>query len=179
VAKAQALVNESQSFIARNHKKLDSGSLNHKDTLAITEEMSALVIRVSRFEDDLLEVMESQEACQTAHKQIEQAITDLEGDLAAATQERDDALAAIVAQGRAVVGRRDAEVRGIDAALLKRYDTIRSRLGGVGAVRLWGGRCEGCQMELPPGDLDKISRTAPDQVVLCEECGRILVRVPQ
>jgi hypothetical protein len=32
-------------------------------------------------------------------------------------------------------------------------------------------------MDLPPGDVAAIKSAAPDAVVRCEECGRILVRV--
>jgi len=49
----------------------------------------------------------------------------------------------------------------------------------VGAAALRGRRCEGCRLELNPLDLDAIRAKGEDQVVRCEECGRILVRLPE
>jgi len=34
-------------------------------------------------------------------------------------------------------------------------------------------------MELAPSDLNHIKAAAPDLVLRCEECGRILVRTPE
>ncbi len=51
--------------------------------------------------------------------------------------------------------------------------------GGVGAAALRHGRCEGCRIELPPNELDAARRADPTEVVRCEECRRILVRVPE
>lgn len=180
VTKAQTAVNEVQARIVRNQKHIDSGELrNYKDEVAVTEEMGILVTRLASLEDDLLAALERQEACLTAEAQIDTAITEMKSAVLGAEQDRDDALAAIVAEGRAVIAERDKLVSTCDPALVTRYDTIRKRLGGVAAVRLWGGKCEGCQMQLPPGDLETALKAPDSQVVLCEECGRILVRVPQ
>jgi len=180
VTKAQGAVTEVQNRIVRNQKRIDSGELrNYKDEVAVSEEMGTLVIRVAALEDELLVVMERQEACVIAEQQIATAVSDTQAALLAAEQDRDSALAAIVAEGRAVIAERDKVAGSIYPALVKRYDTIRGRLGGLAAVRLWGGKCEGCQLQLPPGDLEAVTKAPADQVVLCEECGRILVRVPQ
>lgn len=177
--KAHGAVTEVQNRIQRNQKRLDSGELTPKDTIAVAEEMGTLANRLDKLEDEYMVVMERQEACQLAGKQITNAIADMQKALQAAEVDRDNAIAAIVAEGRAVIAERDKIAGGIDQGLLSRYDSIRRRLGGVAAVRLWGGKCEGCQLQLPPGDLDVITNTPADQIVLCEECGRILIRVPQ
>jgi len=179
VAKVQSFIDEANTRIARNQQKIDKGDLNHKDTLAVSEEMTALVARISTLEDQELEVMERQEACLTAEAQVAQAHQDIAEALATAIATRDQKLDEILNQGRAVVVERDRVAREIDPTLLAQYDKLRARLGGVGAARYWGGRCEGCGLELPPGEQEAIAKAAPDQVILCEECGRILVRVPQ
>jgi len=180
VAKAQAAVAEVQNRITRNQKRLDSGELrNYKDEVVVTEEMGTLALRVSQLEDDLLASMERQEACVAAEQQVTTAISEMQTALVDAEKDRDNALAAIVTEGRAVIAERDKIANQIDPALVKRYDTLRGKLGGLAAVRLWGGKCEGCQLQLPPGDLEAALKAPADQVVLCEECGRILIRVPQ
>jgi len=44
---------------------------------------------------------------------------------------------------------------------------------------LRAGRCEGCHLALNKVDLNQIRAAAPDEVVRCEECRRILVRTPE
>ena len=91
-----------------------------------------------------------------------------------------------------VAARRDAAFSEIDeqtakasdqrasvaADLLALYDQIR-KTKGVGAAILRAGRCEGCHLSLNAADLNVIRASAPDEVVRCEECRRILVRTPE
>jgi uncharacterized protein len=63
--------------------------------------------------------------------------------------------------------------------LLDLYERMRQQHGGVGAAALHRGRCEGCHLSLNSGDLNQIRTAAPDEVVRCEECRRILVRTPE
>jgi predicted nucleic acid-binding Zn-ribbon protein len=53
---------------------------------------------------------------------------------------------------------------------------LRGRLGGIGAARLVGSRCDGCQLTLAAAEVERVKRADPGTVVHCEECGRILVR---
>jgi predicted nucleic acid-binding Zn-ribbon protein len=49
----------------------------------------------------------------------------------------------------------------------------------VGAAALRAGRCQGCHLTLNTVDLNQIRASAPDEVIRCEECRRILVRTPE
>ena len=59
------------------------------------------------------------------------------------------------------------------------YERLRGQLGGKGAGALRGRRCESCRLELNPLDVEAIVKAPEDQVARCEECGRILVRLPE
>ena len=59
----------------------------------------------------------------------------------------------------------------VDAALLKKYNRIKQNKA-MPVSLLSGGRCMGCNMELPSRDLAKIKKSGA--VVECENCGRIL-----
>ena len=94
------------------------------------------------------------------------------------TAKRDAAFAEIDAAA-GVAGTKRAEVLAdIPADLLTLYDKIRAS-SGVGAAMLRAGRCEGCHVSLSTVDLNAIKATAPDEVVRCEECRRILVRTAE
>jgi predicted nucleic acid-binding Zn-ribbon protein len=59
--------------------------------------------------------------------------------------------------------------------LLSEYESLRARLGGVGAARLTGDLCGGCHLSLPAVEVDRIRHLPPDTLVHCDECGRLLV----
>ncbi|QAY71360.1 zinc ribbon domain-containing protein [Xylanimonas protaetiae] len=176
VAKAEADVAQVVARHAKDQQRLDSGALGAKDALAVTEEMASLERRQGTLEEAQLEVMEKLEAHQDALAKVEDAHRQLVDAKTAAEGERDAAFEEINVKGRALTVERKDVAGGIDAGLVAVYDQLRTRLGGTGAAALRAGRCEGCGLELNPGDLAAAHAAAPDQVVRCEECGRILVR---
>jgi predicted nucleic acid-binding Zn-ribbon protein len=64
----------------------------------------------------------------------------------------------------------------LPADLAATYERLRSQLGGIGAAKLVGSSCGGCHLALPATELDRIRHAAPDALVYCDQCGRILVR---
>ena len=63
----------------------------------------------------------------------------------------------------------------VDPSLLTRYETLRHELGGIAVARLVGTNCGGCHLTLSAVELDRIRHEPGDAIVLCEECGRLLV----
>jgi len=79
----------------RDRKLLDSGSVNPKQLEELQHELETLERRQSSLEDSLLEVMERREQL-TAEQAAESAkVDELQQDLAAAAQARDEAIAEI------------------------------------------------------------------------------------
>ncbi|MCA5894972.1 C4-type zinc ribbon domain-containing protein [Isoptericola sp. NEAU-Y5] len=177
VAKAEADVEQVRVRAARDQQRLDSGAMSAKDSQAFVSELEALAKRQSVLEDVELEAMERLEAHQASLAKVEEAHAELTAGKAKAEAERDAAWAEIDTVGRQVKAKRASTAEGLDAGLLALYDRLRAQLGGLGAAALRGGRCEGCRLELNPGDLAAVRSAPPEQVVRCEECGRILVRV--
>ncbi len=103
----------------------------------------------------------------------------LAGNRAEVVAERDAAFAALDADADSVRAERAKAVEGLDAGLVTLYEKLRAQLGGKGAGALRGRRCESCRLELNPLDVEAIVNAPQDQVVRCEECGRILVRLPE
>ncbi|CAM3799394.1 zinc ribbon domain-containing protein [Isoptericola cucumis] len=177
VAKAEADVAQVRTRADRDQQKLDSGALSAKDSQALVSELESLARRQSVLEDAELEVMERLEAHQGSLAEVEAAHAELVAARDEAVAERDAAWAEIDTTGRQVATERAAAVADLDAGLVTLYDRLRGQLGGTGAAALRGGRCEGCRLELNAGDLAAVRSAAPEQVVRCEECGRILVRL--
>ncbi|MDA8310894.1 MAG: C4-type zinc ribbon domain-containing protein [Actinomycetota bacterium] len=146
-----------------------------RELQAMDDEIRHLRQRTDQMEDAELEVMVALEPLDVALEALEAEraelrahIEQLGADLGAAEAEIDAELAELVAK-------RDAAASGLPEELCSRYESLRARLGGVGAARLVGNRCSGCHLELPAMEVDRIRRLPRGTVVTCEQCGRILV----
>lgn len=177
--RAETDVEQVRDRAARNQSRLDAGQGTPKDLTALQHELESLARRQSDLEDIELEVMERAEAAEaqveTATAERERAATEVRD----ASEARASAIASLDAQRTAAQAPRTGLTVGVDAALLALYDRIRESSGGLGAAPLQARRCGGCRLELNPVDLQAIAKAAPDEVVRCEECGRILVRTAE
>ncbi|WP_084103345.1 zinc ribbon domain-containing protein [Demequina sp. NBRC 110056] len=176
VTKAEDDVQAVRSRKERDEGRLAAGGSNAKDLQALQGELEVLTRRLSDLEDIELEVMERlenaervEDAVKARRAEIATRRGELEQELAVEEQAIDEQVADAKAE-------RVRAAEGIDAALVSLYERLRDQHGGVGAAALQGSQCLGCHMSLNPADLRAIEAAAPDQVVRCEECGRILVR---
>ena len=63
--------------------------------------------------------------------------------------------------------------------LLGLYDKVRANQGGIGAAEFANNECGGCRLQMIPSDVAAVKAAPVDEVLRCEECGRILVRTEQ
>jgi uncharacterized protein len=165
---------------ARDQKRLDSGAVtNPKDLENLQSEISSLAKRQGDLEDVVLEVMERQEAAQERAAELAERVESVEAKYADAQQRRDAALERIDSDTERQRKERETVSRSVPEDLLKLYEKIREQQGGVGAARLYQRRCEGCRLELNITELNEVRAAAPETVVRCENCRRILVRTPE
>jgi predicted nucleic acid-binding Zn-ribbon protein len=123
--------------------------------------------------------MERQEAADAALRAAQEGQQAAEAERARAEQLRDEALADLAdATARHEKARADAAA-GIPAPLLSLYDRIRQQTGTTGAALLQARQCQGCRIELFGKELAVVRAADPNEVVRCENCGRILVRTAE
>ena len=147
-----------------------------RELQAMQADAESLRRRRSTLEDGVLEAMAEREPLdeEVADLDREQERLDQEGvRLRAAVAE---AQAAIDAELAAEENGRRAAAEGLPDDLVARYERLRARLDGIGAAPLVGGRCGGCHLSLPATEVDRIRREPPDALIICDQCGRILVR---
>ncbi|MDR1712465.1 MAG: hypothetical protein LBR58_11555 [Propionibacteriaceae bacterium] len=176
VAKAEADLVPVKERQARNQKRVDDGAADPKALQAMIDELAHLERRISDLEDAQLDVMERLETATAERAELAAQRAECEKGLRALMTSRDDQVADIDAQLAVEQDKRAALAADVPADLLALYDKIRARAGGVGAARLAGKRCEGCQLEATASALDRYLSAADDDVLRCEECDRILVR---
>ncbi|GAA0442232.1 hypothetical protein Acor_05500 [Acrocarpospora corrugata] len=178
-AKAESDVDAVRQRAERDRKRLDSGQVSSpKDLASLQSEITSLHRRQGDLEEVVLEIMERREAADTKTADLRAEREELTGTLSVAEARRDEAFADIDKEAGEVRDRRTALATEIPGDLLALYEKLREA-SGVGAAMLQGGRCQGCRTTMSIADLNQIRIAAPDEVVRCEECRRILVRTPE
>jgi predicted nucleic acid-binding Zn-ribbon protein len=158
-------------------KRMYSGEVSAtRDLLAMTAEVDALKSRRSSLEDDALAAMEEAEPLVEEIAMLEAQNEALGSEAAGLRSTIAAAEAEIDAQAGVEAERRGQLAEHVPADLLETYEKLRSTLGGVGAARLVGTSCSGCHLTLPASEVARLKREPPDALVLCDQCGRILVR---
>jgi predicted nucleic acid-binding Zn-ribbon protein len=147
-----------------------------RDLQAMDDEVKHLKRHISELEDREIEIMEALEPIDTELATAEAERTALRHDrerlreaIASAVETIDSGIAS---QGQA----RLAAAATVPPDLLARYEKLRTTLAGTGAARLVGASCSGCHLTLPAMEMDRIRKAPPDEVITCDQCGRILVR---
>ncbi|MCG5213904.1 CT398-like coiled coil hairpin domain-containing protein [Streptosporangium soli] len=177
--KAESDVDAVRARAARDQQRLDSGQVSSaRDLSGLQSEIASLQRRQSDLEEVVLEIMERREAADAQVAKLGGESERVAADLAAAEERRDAALGEIDKEHGEVAGTRSGLSGEIPADLLALYEKLRGQYG-VGAAMLHGGRCQGCKVTLSIADINRIRVAAPDEVIRCEECRRILVRTPE
>ena len=65
----------------------------------------------------------------------------------------------------------------IDTALLELYEKVKASGSGIGAALLIGNTCDGCRLAINAVEMERIKSLDSEEVLRCEECRRILVRI--
>lgn len=179
LVKAESDVEQVRTRADRDRTRLDSGAVGAKDAQALVHELESLGRRQGLLEEVELEVMERLEAHEDTLAKLDEANQKSLDTRAAAVAALDAVYAEIDAEAAGVASERAAAVAGLDAALVALYEKVRARLGGQGAAALRAGRCDGCRLDLDQTAIEAIRAQPADEVVRCDDCGRILVRIPE
>lgn len=163
---------------AKDSALLTAGGLAPKALSELQHELAGLGRRRAVLEDEMLSLMEQQEAVESERTRAAATISHLEEKVAEAQVQRDKSLATIDEDLSRARERRESVEAEIDAPLLAVYD--KQRAGGrIGAGLLRARRCGACRMELDRGTIATISAAQSDEVIRCEECGAVLVRTAE
>ena len=178
--KAEQDVDQVRARAERDQKRLDSGQVSSaRDLENLQSEIASLQRRQSDLEEIVLEVMERREEAETRLREVE---ADRETSQKALTElivRRDAAYREIDGEAGNARAERTAVAADVPDDLVKLYDKLREQHRGVAATALLRGQCQGCHLQLNTVELNAIRAAAPDDVVRCEECRRILVRTKE
>ncbi|MGW1717202.1 zinc ribbon domain-containing protein [Streptomyces sp. NPDC002156] len=178
--KAEQDVDQVRQRAARDQQRLDSGAVSSpKDLENLQREIASLAKRQGDLEDVVLEIMERRESAQERIAELTERVGAVQGKIDDATARREAAYETLDGEVGTAKKEREVIAGSVPDDLLKLYDKLRAQQGGVGAARLYQRRCEGCRLELNITEVNEVKAAAPDAVLRCENCRRILVRTSE
>ena len=163
--------------IKKDEARLASGNATPKELEQLQHEVGTLKKRQEALEEIELEIMVRSEAItartntlttdlaslETLKAEINQRLTAASGEInTVITNKRSD---------------REKVVVKIERPLIDLYEKIRTASGGVAAAALVGNKCNGCNLAINAVEMERIKSLAKDELLRCEECRRVLVRI--
>lgn len=176
VTKAEDDVVTVRARADRDNKRMLSAGLAPKELQALQSELDVLAKRQAALEDIELDAMQRLEDAEAEAALVAVQIDAVAAKLTEVKARLHHEAADIDAEIVSLTAGRANAAAGLDEGLLALYEKLRASQGGTGAAALKHGACQGCNMRLNPADLAHIEAAPADDIVRCEECGRILVR---
>ena len=163
--------------IKKDEARLSSGNATPKELEQLQHEVETLKKRQEALEEIELEIMIRNDAVTARSNTLTTDLASLQtlkdeitGRLNNATAEINKVISEKTTARNLVAGK-------IEKALIDLYEKIRGNAGGVGAAALVGNKCNGCNLAINAVEMDRIKSIAKDELLRCEECRRILVRI--
>ncbi len=180
VDRVEADLATAKARLERNDKRAHSGEVSNQRALqGLLDEIEHLKDRTSTLEDQELEHLQVVEDLTNERDAVAAQRAEISTKARDLIASRDKQLQEIDADARVASSTRARVAAGIPADLVALYDKIAAREGGIGAALLRARRCAGCGLEVDSADLRRFAAAAPDEVLRCEECDRILVRTAE
>ncbi|MEE3016331.1 MAG: C4-type zinc ribbon domain-containing protein [Actinomycetota bacterium] len=163
--------------IENQKRKLYGGEvIAVKELQALEMDIDSLKERQIAIEDQIIEVMELNEPIQNEIQNLstqQEENKENEANLFKVLQEAIKEIELRINQIKVEIVHLTND---LPNELISEYESLRSRPGHVGIARLVNRTCNGCNLELPAVEVDRIKKLSEDSIINCEECGCILVR---
>ena len=157
--------------IEKSNNKLTNIKSNKEYTAAL-KELDDLKRVKSLSEDKVLDIMEEIEVleagCVESKEKMEKINNDVEKDRDKITKE----MKALDREFKRLEMERVGLGQAIDENLLKKYDFIRERKGGIVVSPVIKGVCQACHIDIPPQQFNEVIRG--DKLMTCPNCIRII-----
>ena len=147
-----------------------------KELQSLEADIESLKERQILIEDQIIEVMELNEPIQNEILDLEEQLARHEETLVKLTKTLQEAIQNIETSIDQITSEKKNLVEGVPNEILEGYESLRSRSGHVGIAKLVNRTCNGCNLDLPAVEVDRIKKLPEDIIINCEECGCILVR---
>jgi predicted nucleic acid-binding Zn-ribbon protein len=163
--------------IKKDEARLASGNATPKELEQLQHEVGTLKKRQEALEEIELEIMMRSDAIGARRDTL---TTDL-ASLETLKSEINSRLATASGQINTLISDKNQArllvVAKIEKPLIDLYEKIRAASGGVAAAALVGNKCNGCNLAINAVEMERIKSLSKDELLRCEECRRMLVRI--
>ncbi len=175
-ARLENEVVEQKGRAERAERNLMSSKKQDEYTAAIREADSARK-QISALETQILEQMEQLEQAQTSLTERADEVASLNSDREARLKAFDDETGSIGSRLEVARKEREEVFAALPKPMSSLYSRIRARIrDGVAVAEARNRSCTACFMSLRPQVMSEIRRG--DEIITCDNCGRILFYVP-
>ena len=163
--------------IKKDEARLASGNATPKELEQLQHEVGTLKKRQESLEEIELEIMIRSDAITSRSNTLTTDLASLQtlkDEISGRLKNARDEINKVIADKNTA---RNLVANQIEKPLLELYEKIRLSGGGVGAAALVGDKCNGCNLAINAVEMGRIKTLAKDELLRCEECRRILVRI--
>jgi len=163
--------------IKKDEARLASGNATPKELEQLQHEVGTLKKRQEHLEEIELEIMIRSDAIVARSNTLTTDLASLQtlkDEISGRLKTATDEINKVIADKNTA---RNLVANQIEKPLLDLYEKIRGNGGGVGAAALVGNKCNGCNLAINAVEMERIKSLGKDELLRCEECRRILVRV--
>ena len=163
--------------IKKDEARLASGNATPKELEQLQHEVGTLKKRQESLEEIELEIMIRSDAITSRSNTLTTDLASLQtlkDEISGRLKTATDEISKVIADKTTA---RNLVANQIEKPLLDLYEKIRTNGGGVGAAALVGNKCNGCNLAINAVEIERIKSLSKDELLRCEECRRILVRV--
>ncbi|PYE56453.1 zinc ribbon domain-containing protein [Deinococcus yavapaiensis] len=161
--------------LARTRAEQDKNAFDAKAQVQYQNRIQQLGDRVTETEEGLSPLYERRSTLEATRQALRGQHRDLRPRIGALEQDDEARVGALREQARKIREERDQLASGVESRLLKEYELIRKQKRGLGLVEVQGGRCSGCNMQLPV-TVQQRAATGKLPAVKCPSCGRFLYK---
>lgn len=163
--------------MTKDEARLSGGQASPKELEQLQHELGTLAKRKSELEDGELEIMIRHDGAKQkveTLKSDEDGLKKLELELNIRLENAKTEIDREIALKNS---ERTLLVPKIDTALIELYEKVKASGSGIGAALLIGNTCDGCRLAINAVEMERIKSLDSEEVLRCEECRRILVRI--
>ena len=139
---------------------------------ALLKEIEDSRKQIKATEDRAIQFIEQLEQLETEAKQLESRLAGEQEELNRIRQQSTKEINRLKTGRKSVESERDERVAAVPEALMRRYEKLMDKRGGLAVTSLKGGVCQGCHMALPPQQVIEVMKG--DQLIACPTCQRLL-----
>lgn len=166
-----ALINDK---LEKEEKKLYSGTItNPKELGGIEAEVKSLKRKSDDLETTLLEKMDNSDTNKSLFKDFEKRLNEENKQLKVASKKLEEEENKLSTSIEKEESDKQDYIKKIDSDNIELYQKLRDEKKGLAVVEMIENICQGCHVELPAGEADKIYNS--QEYFRCPNCRRILI----